>query len=568
MSDLPHLLGDRYRLVSVLGRGGMGQVWLGEDELLGRQVAVKEIRFPHDMAWEDREVARERTMREARLTARLNHPGIVTVFDVVSEDGRPFIVMELVRAESLAQLIDREGPLAPARVAWIGRCLLDALDVAHAEGVVHRDVKPSNVLLDGDRVVLSDFGIATSSTDSTLTTTGLVVGSPSYMSPERLRSEGIGPTGDMWSLGATLYAALEGHPPFRAGNVMGTITTVLADPPEPPAVTGPLREAVLGLLVKSPDDRLDSAGVRPLLEAAEARLTGTSEEEGPAASTDDLPVMAPVGGGWHDTPAPEPAASESPAPPASPPATPPAAQPAAPPGPPPGPPPSSAPTPTASASVDPAGGRVPLRRRTAVLIVLVVAVLVAVVVVLITLLRDDGTDPLAGSDNDSSQGTDGGTGTEPAEDGNGAEPEVPDGYRLVHDDLDFTVAVPDGWERSLDGPTRVDFVSPDGTQFLRVDQRAQAGPSAEQAWLASEPGVADSLSGYSRIRIEPVDYRWQAADWEFTWEGDSGTIHVLNRGFITDPRGFALYMSGPDDTWQEESLPVFEVAAETFEPSR
>jgi len=146
--------------------------------------------------------------------------------------------------------------------------------------------------------------------------------------------------------------------------------------------------------------------------------------------------------------------------------------------------------------------------------------------------------------------------------------QLPAGYRLVRDPLDFTVAVPTGWGRRLDGATRVDYVSPDGSRFLRIDQVAEAGADAEQAWLDAEPSVADSLSGYDRLRIEPVDYRrWEAADWEFTWEGDSGTVRVLNRGFITDPRGFALYMSGPDSTWEEESLPVFETAAETFEPS-
>jgi hypothetical protein len=168
-------------------------------------------------------------------------------------------------------------------------------------------------------------------------------------------------------------------------------------------------------------------------------------------------------------------------------------------------------------------------------------------------------DESADSDPDDADTTDPG----PAND-----PEVPEGYRLVRDPLDFTVAVPKGWERRLDGPTRVDFVSPDGSQFLRIDQVAQAGPDAEQAWLDAESSLAESLPGYTRIGIEPVEYRgWEAADWEFTWEGDSGTVHVLDRGFITAPRGFAIYMSGPENSWADESLPVFEVAADTFEPS-
>ena len=195
---------------------------------------------------------RERTLREARLTARLSHPGIITVYDVVSEHGSPYIVMELITAPSLAAAIDMEGSLPPQRVAQIGLRLLDALDVAHAEGIVHRDVKPSNVLLDGDRVVLSDFGIATSASDATLTTTGMVVGSPTYMSPERLRSEGIGPGGTCGRSGRPCTPRWRVIRPSARQNVMGTITAVLADPPEPPSVAGPLRDAVLGLLEKSP----------------------------------------------------------------------------------------------------------------------------------------------------------------------------------------------------------------------------------------------------------------------------------------------------------------------------
>lgn len=583
MADQPRVLAARYRFLSVLGRGGMGQVWLAEDEVLGRQVAVKEIRFPSDLPADERGVLVERTLREARLTARLTHPGIITVFDVVLEDGRPYIVMELVRAPSLAAALDMEGRLPPQRVAQIGLRLLDALDVAHEAGVVHRDVKPSNVLLDGDRVVLSDFGIARSSSDATLTTTGMVVGSPTYMSPERLRSEGVGPGGDMWSLGATLYAALEGHPPFRAQNVMGTITAVLADPPDPPAVGGAMRAAVMGLLEKDPESRLSSEQVRLLLEQAldePARTTEAPPVEDPRRSG-ELPVMAPavdqpaaVAGGWYDTPAPQqrpqPAAHPTPHPtgqstgqstgqPAARPAAQPALKPAA-----------DLPSgePTTRDADRPAR---PGRRSIAAALVVFVAVVTAVTVMLVR----------SGDNGSASAGTGTGGGGEPSGAGqaDGEDPTatqdrtppavgVPAGYRLVHDPLDFTVAVPAGWERRLDGSTRVDFVSPDGTRFLRVDQRAEAGSDAEQAWLDLEPSIAASLSGYSRIRIEPVDYRgWEAADWEFTWEGESGTVHVLNRGFITDPRGFALYVSGPDESWEDESLPVFEAAAGTFEPS-
>ncbi len=265
------LIAGRYRLGSVLGRGGMGAVWHGHDETLDRPVAVKEVRFPEGIPGHERDLMRERTMREARLTARLSHPGIVTIYDVVSDDGRPYIVMELVAGHSLAEDIDRHGALAPQRVAVIGLQVLDALAVAHREGIVHRDVKPSNVLLAADgRIILSDFGIAVSDSDANLTSTGLLVGSPAYMSPERLRGEGIGAAADLWSLGATLYAALQAEPPFRATTSMGTITAVLADDVVPPGVEGPLREALLGMLVKSPQARLSQAQVRSLLQQAVA----------------------------------------------------------------------------------------------------------------------------------------------------------------------------------------------------------------------------------------------------------------------------------------------------------
>ncbi len=263
------LVAGRYRLDRVLGHGGMGQVWEAHDEMLARRVAVKEVRWPVGIPDAERAALLERTLREARLTARLNHRGVVTIYDVVSHDGRPFIVMELLAAMSLADAVAAHGALPAARVAEIGLEILSALDAAHSQGVIHRDVKPSNVLLrSGGRVVLTDFGIASSDSDATLTTTGLLVGSPSYMSPERLRGGGIGPPADMWSLGVTLYAALNGATPFRADNVMGTITAVLTDPTPEPGVQGPLRDAILGLLDKDPAVRLTSDQARPILESA------------------------------------------------------------------------------------------------------------------------------------------------------------------------------------------------------------------------------------------------------------------------------------------------------------
>jgi len=563
MPDVPRLLAGRYRLDSVIGRGGMGLVWLGVDETLGREVAVKEVRLPPQLDDEEREALCERMLREARLTAQLSHPGVVTVYDVVSDDSRPFIVMELVRAPSLSDEVARAGPLPPHRVAGIGLALLDALDAAHQDGIVHRDVKPSNVLLSGERVVLSDFGIAISESDPRMTSTGLLVGSPTYMSPERLRGQPTGPPADLWSLGATLYAAVEGHPPFDAGTTMGTVSAVLTDELPPPPTRGSLREAIVGLLDKDPTRRYDVQRTRALLRSA---VTETAAGVGTAVQAEPLapPTAAPRPRPGADTP-------------------------------------TSGTTvlrvdqgrpPSVTASRGGVGGRAGGRvgGRWLLGAAALLAVLAVVVLVGVLLSRGPDATPSAGGSTPSSDeaAEDPATSDAPAtedpatedpatedpatedpatEDPATEDPVVPVGFRLRTDPLGFEVAAPVGWQRSLDGPTRVDFVSPDGSMFLRVDQVAEAGPSAEQAWLDAEEPVSQELPGYERIRIESVDYRsYDTADWEFVWEGDSGTVHVLNRGVATDTRGFALYVSTPDSAWEDEGMAVFEAAADSFQP--
>src|SRR3954466_11529387 len=193
-------VGDRYELLSRLGQGGMGTVWRAHDELLDRDVAVKEVLLPPEMSEAERDQRHARTIREARSAARLSHPGVVTVHDVVEHEGRPWIVMELVHAPSLQSVIEAGGPLAPLRVADLGRQVLAALRTAHAAGIVHRDVKPSNVLIADDRAVVTDFGIAALEGDATLTGTGVLIGSPAYIAPERARGNDSGPSGDLWAL--------------------------------------------------------------------------------------------------------------------------------------------------------------------------------------------------------------------------------------------------------------------------------------------------------------------------------------------------------------------------------
>jgi tRNA A-37 threonylcarbamoyl transferase component Bud32 len=283
------VLATRYRLVSEIGQGTNGTVWRGHDELLDRSVAIKELRLPEDLSEDDRVVFYRRTLREARAPAQLRTHSIVEVYDVVIEQGRPWIVMEMIEAPSLEQLIERSGPLPAERVAHIGRALLDALNVAHKAGIVHRDLKPSNVLLDGDRVVLTDFGLAFSSGSASLTKTGHFMGSPAYVAPEVAAGEKATPRSDLWSLGATLYAALEGRPPFERENVMATLSALANESTPALQNGGALTPVITGLLEKNPTRRLSHARAVDRLERA---VTGPRSSRRPA--TPRYRVMAVI----------------------------------------------------------------------------------------------------------------------------------------------------------------------------------------------------------------------------------------------------------------------------------
>jgi len=264
-----YLLGGRYRLSSVIGRGGMGTVWHARDEALDRGVAVKELTWPASFSEEERQAARRRALREAQMAARLRHVNVVSVYDVVEEDGRPWIVMELLPYRSLHDIVLEDGPLPAEQAAQLGLGILAALGAAHAEGVLHRDVKPANILVGpGGRAVLTDFGIARAADSPTLTSSGLLIGSPSYIAPERARGGPAGPAADLWGLGASLYTAVEGHPPFERDDVLASLTAVVADDPDPASHAGPLRPVISGLLRKDPDRRLGPAQAEAMLRQA------------------------------------------------------------------------------------------------------------------------------------------------------------------------------------------------------------------------------------------------------------------------------------------------------------
>jgi serine/threonine protein kinase len=538
------LVGGRYRLQRRLGRGGMGAVWAARDELLERDVAVKEVLPPSGLDDEKRAQLRERTLREARAAARINAVGAVTVFDVVEEDARPWIVMERLEPRTLADVIAERGRLPVGEVVAIGLAVLEALRAAHDAGVLHRDVKPGNVMVDSatGRVLLSDFGIAHLDGDSTLTSTGLIMGSPAYVSPERAQGQRATPASDLWSLGATLWAAVEGHPPFQREGALPTLTAVVSQDLPPMHHAGALAPVLEGLLRKDPTERVDAGTARELLRRA-------------AASVASAPASAPVA---DPGPAPIPAAD-----------------------------PALSPAPTAPAPGPPR--HAPGRTVAAVAVLLVLAV----AAVLVALQPWQGSDVEAGGRGtqepqpaltssaagppssapptaEASQPAPSAS-PQPSQPAPSASPQpgqdaVPAGFERYTDETGFSVVVPQGWQPERDGP-RVRLRDPGSSRYLLIDQTDTPAADPVADWERQEPGVAQRLENYERIRLEPAAYRgWDAADWEFV-HGQSQRLHVLNRNVITSSdRAYALYWSVPDAEWDAQ-WGVFEQIAASFQPA-
>lgn len=606
------LLADRYRLGEVLGKGGMGTVWRAEDETLGRTVAVKELRFPGNVDEDEKRRLVTRTLREAKATARIRGTGAVTVFDVVEEDDRPWIVMELVEGRSLSDAIREDGPLTPKRAAEVALVVLDVLKAAHKEGILHRDVKPSNVLIaDDGRVVLSDFGIAQIDGDPSVTSTGMLVGAPSYISPERARGQKPGPPADLWSLGALLYASVEGRPPYDKGSAIATLTAVMTEPVGPMENAGALADAILGLLIKDPAQRLDDAGVRTLLtrvangptldDTASASATRTiALPPDPQPTPTDAPpaarkaaadqarvrnalrsVRGAAAAAGSATAAKATAAKAKAAKP----------RPAAEPG-----EPAAAPTAPRASITD----VVPRR----VLVIALIAVVLAVLGTAIgfslanagdgdkapdskpgassaapgttggskapaTPSKGTGSTPGQQSSTGTSAGTGGtgGAGTPPPGTGN----KVPAGFKVVKAGH-FSIALPDGWKQTGSaGEGSFIFSATGGFPRVQVDFTDQPGKDAAAAWRENEPSVADSSNGYKLLSIQNVsfnNYR-TAADWNFL-RTESGGIkaRIQNRGFVVnDHQGFAIMFSAPADQWDAAGIKLMrQTFFDTFTP--
>ncbi|MFF3498130.1 protein kinase [Streptomyces sp. NPDC003247] len=514
----------------------MGRVWRAADDMLDRQVAVKEMRID-GLDAEDARTRRERTLREARATARIDHPNVVRVYDVVDEGERLWIVMELVAGRSLERITAEEGPLDPRATARIGLGLVAALHQVHARGVLHRDIKPGNVLVEdgGERVVLTDFGIAAIQDTTALTMAGMLVGSPDYMAPERISGRPQGPPSDVWSLGATLCAALAGHSPFSRDTTLATLHAVLYEEPELPPTAGPLRDILAALLEKEPTVRarltdLESV-LRPVAFPTPAPPTQISPVPPPTPPTPPTPLsptpVTPAAGGAPPPSRPGVSLTRSQAPTERRPAAPTESGPAAPPAP--------APRPTTGRRPRlPVTLRLPaaLRRRTALAAATgVTAVAAAVAIALASPGSGHGGNQAGSSPTHHPATTPATTPTPtptPTVEGTSRPPSLPPG---AHQEAGgYAWAPPEGWRRDVKTGAEVHYTSPDGTQEL-VARSSLARGDLLDTWRTSERNAHQGRD-YRKIRLEETTFRGNpAVVWEYTFTLQGTPWHARLLGF-------------------------------------
>jgi eukaryotic-like serine/threonine-protein kinase len=589
-------VGGRYELVRRIARGGGGTVWAGYDHLLERDVAVKHVPIPDDLPATERELVRARVRSEARAAARLRHPSAVTIFDVVAEDGDVHLVLELVEDPTLDELVMREGPLDETEAAAVGRSLLDVLMAAHERGIVHRDVKPSNIFVsETGEVKLTDFGIASMDGEARLTRTGATMGSPQFIAPEQALGHDAAPPADLWGLGASLYLAVEGVPPFERGNAIATVHAVVHEDARPCERADELAPILEALLVKDPAERPDESWLRDELD----RVTGETAPAVPAASTPVVPIRS--------TPVDEPAPAPDPAP-----------EPQASPG----PDTTGVGEPDADGdddAEDTLSASVPLRTsepaddggapsdtgsdadpegagRRRWLPVLVVAALVGLVaIVLLVGGGPDGPEVTAPDTTDEAEvggdaapeatEPDADTGEDPeAEPEDAAEPEddeaadgpqaeggevpeadVPDDWQVV-DGPAYQVAVPAGWEVSPGQGRLVDHSDPDSSTYLRVDWTPDPQPDPYADWEELDRSLAARFDDYERIQLTELTFRGEpAALLEYTYTAGGTELRAYNLNLLSGDRAYALNLQSQAQDWDEVE-PMFASMVGGFQP--
>lgn len=569
------LLAGRYRLADPIGKGGMGRVWRAHDEVLHRAVAIKELTAALYVSESDQAVLLARTRAEARAAARINHSAVVTVHDVLDHDGRPWIVMELVEGRSLADAVKEDVRIEAREAARIGLWVLRALRAAHSAGVLHRDVKPGNVLLARDgRVLLTDFGIAQIEGDTTITRTGEVVGSVDYLAPERVRGADPGPSADLWALGATLYTAVEGRSPFRRTTPLTTMQAVVDEEPAEPLNAGPLGPVIAALLHKDPAGRPDTAEAEQMLaEAAEGRRPSAAqayvptqhvrsrhEPEAQSGSSSGFGTQAtgtPVGGTSYPS-------ASGPSYPSGSGSRPTYHS---------GSPYAQAPAPTVIGPPHHPGAApaAPTRRRRLRSVALVVALAAVVSAGTVVALQkwDEGRGGISASSS-GSPSTTASTGTD----------EARDGWVRYPDPVGFSVSLPKGWNRSpfgtpADGLTQIDYSPDDGKHFLRIAIDTAPDfddPLQHQRELEVQ---IDGLKNYHRVGMVKNTYRDRpGARWEYTWTALAkdiafpGPRRAVEETYMSrDGVEYALYMSAPAKDWRTTSKQFTRVLQGWKEPN-